>query len=66
MVHNRMPGIIRPADYATWTDRKIDDPDEVLPLVASYDAERMETFPASTYVNDAHHNGPECIDPMPA
>jgi putative SOS response-associated peptidase YedK len=34
-VHSRMPGIIHPNDYAVWMDRKTDDPEEVLPLVAS-------------------------------
>jgi putative SOS response-associated peptidase YedK len=62
-VHNRMPAILRPADYAAWMDRKIDDPEEVLPLVRPYEAECMETFAVTTYVNDAHHDGPECVTP---
>jgi putative SOS response-associated peptidase YedK len=62
-VHNRMPGIIDPKDYAAWIDRKTDDSEEVLPLVRPYDADRMEAFAVSTYVNDAHHDGPECVTP---
>jgi putative SOS response-associated peptidase YedK len=64
-VHNRMPGIIHPSDYAVWMDQKTDDPEEVLPLVGPYEAERMEAFAVSTYVNDAHHDGPECVAPLP-
>jgi putative SOS response-associated peptidase YedK len=58
-----MRGIIHPDDYAAWMDRKIEDPDEVLPMVRPYEADRMETFPVSTYVKDAHHDGPACLTP---
>jgi putative SOS response-associated peptidase YedK len=63
-VHNRMPCIIHPNGYAVWMDRKADDPDDVLQMVRPYEADCMETFPISTYVNDAHHDGPECVAPM--
>jgi putative SOS response-associated peptidase YedK len=58
-----MAGIIHPNDYAAWMDRKTNDPEEVLPLVGPYEADRMEAFAVSTYVNDAHHDGPECVTP---
>jgi hypothetical protein len=37
---------------AEWIDRKIDDPEDVLPLVGPHDAEQMEAFAVSIYVND--------------
>jgi putative SOS response-associated peptidase YedK len=65
-IHNRMPAILRPADYAAWIDRGKDDPEEVLPLVGPFVAAAMTATAVSTYVNDAHHEGPECLAPVPA
>jgi putative SOS response-associated peptidase YedK len=56
-VHNRMPGITHPSDFAAWMDRKTEDLEEALPLIGRYEAERTETFAVSTYVNDADTTG---------
>jgi hypothetical protein len=40
---------------------KTDDPEEVRPLVRTNDADRMEAFAVSTYVDDTHLNGPERV-----
>jgi hypothetical protein len=37
-----------------------------LPPIGSSDGEHMKAFAVSTYVNDARHDGPECVVPMPA
>jgi hypothetical protein len=34
-------------------------------MVRAYDSEHTETFAVSTYINDAHHDGPECVAPKP-
>jgi putative SOS response-associated peptidase YedK len=60
-VHKRMPAILSPADYAAWIDRDRDDPEEVLPLARPFPAEAMEAVPVGTYVNDARHEGAECL-----
>jgi putative SOS response-associated peptidase YedK len=60
-VHNRMPAILRPEDYATWIDRGNDDPEDVMPLVRPYAAADMEAVAVGPYVNDARHEGPECL-----
>jgi putative SOS response-associated peptidase YedK len=65
-VHNRMPSILHPADYGAWIDRTKDDPEEVLPLVGPFEASAMEAVAVSPYVNDARHEGPECLAPATA
>ena len=62
-VHNRMPVILQPADYAAWIDRGKDDPAELLPLLRPFGAERMEAVAVGPWVNDARHEGPQCLAP---
>lgn len=61
-VHNRMPAILRPADYAAWIDRTKDDPEEVLDAVRPCEGP-IEAVPVGRYVNDTHHEGAECLEP---
>jgi putative SOS response-associated peptidase YedK len=65
-VHGRMPAILRPADYAAWTDRGTTDPGKVMPLVSPYPAAEMEAVPVGPYVNKPEHDDPACLAPVPA
>ncbi len=60
-VHDRMPVILRPEDYALWIDRGKDDPAELLSLLRPFGAERMEGAAVGPWVNDARHEGAECL-----
>ena len=64
-VHNRMPVIIRLEDYALWIDRGKDDPAVLLPLLRPFAAERMEGVAVGPWVNDARHEGAQCLAPPP-
>ena len=60
-VHNRMPVILHADDYATWlTD---DDPDELRGLLIPYPADQMAMEPVGSYVSNARHEGPDCLNP---
>jgi putative SOS response-associated peptidase YedK len=61
--HDRMPVIVDPADYATWLDAVKSADGE---LLRPRRAEAMTATEVSTYVNDAKHQGPECIAPRVA
>jgi putative SOS response-associated peptidase YedK len=61
--HDRMSVIIDPADYATWLDAAKSADGE---LLRPYRAEAMTATEVSTYVNDAKHQGPECVAPRVA
>ncbi len=60
-VHDRMPVILRPDDYAEWIDPKVDDKAILEPMLRPYPADPMEATPVSDYVNNARHEGPECL-----
>jgi putative SOS response-associated peptidase YedK len=56
--HDRMPVILDPTNTATWLDAtKCAD----CSLLRPYPAEAMTATAVSTYVNNAQHQGPECI-----
>lgn len=61
-IHNRMPVILRPEDYASWLDPELTEPDAVQSLLRPYAADQMEAYPVSTRVNRAANDEPECIE----
>jgi putative SOS response-associated peptidase YedK len=62
-IHDRMPVIIAPADYATWLSPTT--PSETARgLVRGWDAASMVAHPVSTLVNTPAHDAPECIAPL--
>jgi putative SOS response-associated peptidase YedK len=60
-IHDRMPVILSPDDFATWIDPDLDDRDELLPLLRPYDSAAMRADPVSKHVNNAKHDDPECV-----
>jgi len=56
-IHNRMPVIIAPQDYARWLGEG-----DALDMVRPYDAAQMEAYPVSTRVNNVRNQGPELIE----
>jgi putative SOS response-associated peptidase YedK len=61
VVHNRMPVILDAADYDSWLDAANDDVQSLQTLLRPFAAERMTSRPVSRYVNNARHEGPECV-----
>ncbi len=61
-IHDRMPLIIAPADYAEWLDPAT-PPARAMALVRPY-AERLETWRVSAHVNSPQHDDPECMHPV--
>jgi putative SOS response-associated peptidase YedK len=60
-VHERMPLIIAPADYARWLDPTVADPAD---LIAPYDNEALRYVPVSTRVNTVRHDDASLIVPV--
>jgi len=63
-LHHRMAVILHQDDYDTWLS-----PDELptqvlMPLLRTYEAERMDAYEVSTRVNAPKHDGPENIVPV--
>jgi putative SOS response-associated peptidase YedK len=60
-IHDRMPVILSPDDYANWLDPQFDDREELLSLLCPYDSKVMQADPVSTHVNSPKHDDPECV-----
>ena len=61
-IHDRMPVIVAPADFAAWLDPDARDAAVVAPLLRPCDPAGWEAVPVSRYVNDPRHEGPACND----
>jgi len=60
-VHERMPVIVAPADYARWLDPTVADPAD---LIAPYDNDALRYAPVSTRVNTVRHDDASLIAPI--
>jgi len=61
-LHNRMPVILKPEHYDLWLDPEVQQPKQLQPLLSSYPAEEMVSFPVSTQVNNPANNDPELVE----
>lgn len=60
-LHDRMPVILEPGDYALWLDPKVQDPTALAPLVAPNDDEAIIAEPVTTHVNRVANDDPRCV-----
>lgn len=63
-IHERMPVIIGPEDYARWLDPASMNQAQIEALLAPYPAELMRAQPVSTLVNDVNNDGPALVEPL--
>ena len=63
-IHNRMPVILHPREYAKWLDTAPQTPENLLPLIKPYPAEEMTAHPVSTLVNKPSNDIPELVVPI--
>lgn len=61
--HDRMPAILGADDWNLWIDPLGVPPDRLKSLLVPCPAEWLAREPVSTYVNNARHEGPECLQP---
>ena len=64
-IHNRMPAILRPEDYAFWLDPAIRDRVTLGELLVPSPPEELVAYPVSTLVNAAAKVRAECVRPLP-
>ena len=60
-IHDRMPVILDPRDYEQWLDPDVTEKACVEPLLRSYEAEDLVAVEVGPRVNNARHEGPECL-----
>jgi len=63
-IHDRMPVILDPRDWAGWLDPLNQEPSVLRPLLRSYPAEEMAAYPVSSQVNRPGNEGPALIEPL--
>lgn len=63
-IHERMPVILRPEDYARWLDPNIQDARQLSDLLRPFPDEPMQAIPVSTRVNSATLDDVQCIEPL--
>jgi putative SOS response-associated peptidase YedK len=62
-VHDRMPVILDPADYATWLDLQPGDEATLLRLARGAPAEALELQAVGRRVNDPRFDDAACLEP---
>ncbi len=62
-IHDRMPVILRPEDYAEWLDPSPRVPATLQHLIAPFDESQMEAYPVSALVNSPSNDRAELVEP---
>jgi putative SOS response-associated peptidase YedK len=60
-IHDRMPVILDEQHYASWLDPGFRDCEQLAAMLQPFANELLRVDPVSTYVNNARHEGPQCI-----
>lgn len=60
-LHDRMPVILAPSDYALWLDPTVEDPGTLHHLLESCGEDELVAEPVSTHVNRVANDDPRCI-----
>lgn len=63
-IHDRMPVVIRPADFARWLDCRSREPRDVADLLAPVEPGFFETIAISDKVNKVANTGPDIQEPI--
>jgi putative SOS response-associated peptidase YedK len=62
-IHDRMPVIIRPEDYAAWLDPGVTDVHLVRELAGEYPPDEMKAYPVGRGVGNPRSQGPNLVEP---
>lgn len=61
-IHDRMPVVIAPEDFARWLDCRTQEPREVADLMVAPQPDLFEAIPVSDLVNKVANTGPELLE----
>jgi putative SOS response-associated peptidase YedK len=64
IIHDRMPVILKPSDYARWLNPEVQTPQPLTELLQPFPDEQMQAIPVSTRVNSAKIDDVQCIAPL--
>jgi putative SOS response-associated peptidase YedK len=63
-IHERMPVILRPTDFARWLDPQNQQPAALKSLLLPWPDDDLEIYPVSKRVGNPGNDDPECIVPV--
>ena len=63
-IHDRMPVILRPEDFASWLSPANTHPELLQPLLRPCPASWVDSYAVSRMVSSPKNDGPECIAPL--
>ena len=63
-IHDRMPVILHPRDYAKWLNPAPQTPESLQPLIKPFPADAMTAYPVSTLVNKVTNDTAELVVPV--
>jgi putative SOS response-associated peptidase YedK len=63
-VHDRMPAILAPEDYAAWLDPATTSAPRLKALLRPFPGEALVAFPVGSAVNNPATDDPSCIEPV--
>ncbi len=61
-IHDRMPMVIAPDRWQEWLDPAVNDPADLIALLAPAVSGGLTSYPVSTAVNSVRNNGPGLLD----
>jgi putative SOS response-associated peptidase YedK len=62
-IHDRMPVIVEPADFAAWLDPAVESPAALERLLVPSPAANLTCVPVGRAVNDPRRDDPSCAQP---
>jgi putative SOS response-associated peptidase YedK len=60
-IHERMPVILQPGNYAQWLEPAEQNSGSLLPLLTPYAGNDLEAFPVSRSVNNPSYDASDCL-----
>jgi putative SOS response-associated peptidase YedK len=63
-IHDRMPVILDPKDYALWLDPDAHAANDLKPLLRPCPSDKLSAYPVSRFVNSPKNDDPACIEPL--
>ena len=63
-IHDRMPVVIPPEQWATWLDPAPREPGELRALLEPREDIALAAYPVSTLVNNVRNDGPDLVLPL--
>jgi len=63
-IHDRMPAILEPKDYARWLGEEPAEPPHLMAMLRPYPAGAMEAYPVSTRVGNVRNTGAALFEPL--